>query len=137
MCVRREFRRVQPRAQANECRERNRGATRNRARLRVPRFRGVLSREPSGLEFYVALRRLDVFEQSVDDLLHRDSLRFRREVRKHAMTQHRTRDANYVLRRNSKSSGKQCMRFCAEYQRLSRARACSPANVFLHHLGRV
>ena len=50
------------------------------------------------LELDVALRRLHVLEETVDDLLNCDSFCFGRKVREDAMPEHGTRDANDVGR---------------------------------------
>src|SRR5512138_2023594 len=92
----------------------------------------LLPASHSALELYVALRRLHVLEQSVDDLLDGDSLRFRREVGKNAMTQHGARNTNDVRGSDGESSREKGMRLRAEYECLSSARPCSPSHVLLH-----
>jgi hypothetical protein len=56
------------------------------------------------LQLDVALRRLHVLEQTIDDLLGRDALRFRGKVWKNAMTENRPRDAQNIARRNCEAS---------------------------------
>ena len=75
-----------------------------------------------------------LFKSTIDDLLGVDALCFSSEIRKHAMTQDRSRNAKNIRRRDCKSSGEKRVCFCAEYECLARAWAGSPSNVFLHHL---
>src|SRR5689334_3709958 len=84
------------------------------------------------LELDLALGRLYVLEESVDDCVDGNSLRFCGEVREHAMSQHRSRDTGDVRRRNGESAGEKRMRFCAENQGLPCTRTCSPSHVLLH-----
>ena len=68
-------------------------------RLFISSGRGLATIPPAShrlLELDLALGRLNVLEKTIDDLLHRNPLRLGGKIRKHAVTQHRSRDTHDV-----------------------------------------
>jgi hypothetical protein len=83
-----------------------------------------------------ALRSWHVSNDRGDDLLGADAVGVSREIRKHAMPQHRLRYASDILRRDCRPSGEQRVCLGAQHERLPRARAGTPSDVPLDEVGR-
>src|SRR6185369_14746550 len=92
-------------------------------RARGPRWR----RAPQG--------QTSPLQQTPDDLVGLDAVRFRLEVDEHAMAKHGERDGADVLEIHDGAPFEQRAGFAAEQERLPRARTRTPAHPLAHELG--